>query len=389
MVRWLLVLIGIVLLGLRIWYQSERQFPYQLGQRVRITAVVRTEPIKIYQKHYLVVEEIVVEIPPEISVEYGDRIEVIGTLGSGVTGIKSAQFGLLQPHFQVISHQLSILAGVNQMRQRLIRGLTRWLPADEAALDAGIVLGGTEGMSSQLKLAFRRTGLAHIVAASGYNVTVVAGWTMLLFTRWFHRRLAIILGICSIIGYVLLAGATAAVVRAGIMSTSAWIGQLWGREADSMWLLGLAGWAMLMGNPAYASDIGFQLSMAATAGILWFRPAGNLWATLAAQAATLPLILHHFGDLSVIAPLANILLLWLVPPIMQVGAIGLVIGPVNWLVWPMLKLMTTTVIFLSGWSWSNWQVGQLSWWWVGAYYLAVILIAQIAKLKSQTYSSKP
>lgn len=388
MVRCLLVFIGLILLGIRIWSLKEGQFPYQVGQQVRITAIVRGETIKIYQKHYLVVEGIAIEIPPDISIEYGDRLEITGTLVSGVIKIKSARFGLIHPHFQVIEHQLSVLAGVNIIRQRLIRGVARWLPADEAALAAGIVLGGTEDMSSQLKLAFRRTGLTHIVAASGYNVTVVAGWTMLLFTRWFHRRLAIILGIGSIVLYVLLAGATAAVVRAGIMSSSAWIGQLWGREADSLWLLGLAGWVMLMINPAYASDIGFQLSMAATAGILWLRPAGDLWTSLAAQVTTIPLILHHFGSLSVIAPLANLLLLWLVPPIMQVGAIGLVIGPVNWLAWPMLKLMTTTVLWLGSWSWSSWQVSQLSWWWIGAYYLVVILIAQIAKLKSQTYSSK-
>jgi len=383
-----MVLVGLFLLGLRIWYLRQEKFQYQVGQRVRITATVRGESIKVYQKLYLVIEEIAIEIPPSISVEYGDRLAITGTLISSVVKVKSAQFGLLQPHFQVIAHQQSVLAGVYKIRQRLIQGLTRWLPVDEAALDAGILLGGTEDMSSQLKLAFRRTGLSHIVAASGYNVTVVAGWTMLLFTRWFHRRLAIILGIGSIVLYVLLAGVTAAVVRAGIMSSSAWIGQLWGREADSLWLLGLAGWVMLMVNPAYASDIGFQLSMAATAGILWFRPAGDLWTSLAAQATTIPLILHHFGSLSVIAPLANLLLLWLVPPIMQVGAIGLVIGPVNWLVWPMLKLMTTTVIWLSSWSWSSWQVGQLSWWWVGAYYLVVILIGQIAKLKFQNYNSK-
>lgn len=373
-------MIALLVLGLRIWYRNSKQFPYRMGQQVRITAVVRGE--------YMIIEGIMIRIPPEIGVEYGDRFQVTGTLTSIVTKIKSANFGLIDQRFNIVSHQLTLLGGFNLIRQNLILKLTRWLPADEAALDAGIVLGGTEGMSSQLKLAFRRTGLSHIVAASGYNVTVVAGWTMLLFTRWFHRRLAIILGIVSIILYVMLAGATAAVIRAGIMASSAWIGQLWGREADGLWLLGVTVWTMLMINPAYAADIGFQLSMAATAGIMWFRPSGNLWTALAAQLSTIPLILHHFGNLSVIAPIANLLLLELVPPIMQFGAIGLVVGPVNWLVWPMLKIMATTVTFLSSLSWSNWQVGQLSWGWVGAYYLALILIAQIARLKFQNFKSK-
>ncbi len=364
---------GILILGFRIWNQNSKQFPYQDNQRVKITAVSRGE--------YMVIEGIAVSIPPDTGIEYGDRFQVIGTLASGVTRTKSAKFRLINQHFQIVSHQASLLWGVNKIRQQLILGLARWLPADEAALDAGIVLGGTEGMSQQLKLAFRRTGLSHIVAASGYNVTVVAGWTMLLFTRWFHRRWAIVLGIVSIILYVVLAGATAAVIRAGIMATSAWMGQLWGREADGLWLLGVAGWMMLIINPLYASDIGFQLSMAATAGILWFRPSGNLWTSLAAQVTTIPLILHHFGNLSVVAPLANLLLLWLVPPIMQVGAIGLIIGPVNWLVWPMLKLMTMTVMWLGSWSWSSWQVGQLSWWWVGSYYAALIGLIKFIKIR--------
>lgn len=223
-------------------------------------------------------------------------------------------------------------------------------------------------MSRGLRNSFRRTGTSHILAASGYNVSVVVGWTMLVLGKWLHRRLAIGLGLASIVVYVFLAGATAAVVRAGIMATAAWLGQLWGREADAFWLLGLAIWAMLMVNPGYLSDIGWQLSVAATLGILWFKPAGDLWTTLAAQVTTLPLILHHFGNLSPIAPVANVLLLWLVPPIMQISALGLVIGPATLLAWPLLKLMTWSVTVLSSLPGASLEIAPISWSWVIGYY---------------------
>ncbi|MDO8488164.1 MAG: ComEC/Rec2 family competence protein [bacterium] len=376
MVRWLIFLGAIGTLGLRIWLSPSGQSQYSVGQKVKITATVTREPLKVYQKEYLVFEGIALEIPSKVDLRLGDRIVVSGTLTDKLPEMKNAQFGLINESFTKIQATLSAGTILQNWRLGMMAKFQRWLPADEAALAAGILLGGSESMSYDLRQAYRRSGMSHVVAASGYNVSVVAGWTILFFGRWLNRRLTILFGIVSIIIYVFLAGGSAAVVRAGIMAVAAWIGQLFGREGDALWLLGVASWAMLLINPEYMGDIGFQLSVAATAGILWFKPSREILASLAAQAATLPLILHHFGNLSVVAPLANLLFLWLVPPIMQLTALGVVVGPANWLAWPLLKLMNQGVTWLSSWSWSSWQVGQISWLWVGGYYLLLVILSR-------------
>ncbi len=381
MVRWVIVGGAVIILLVRLWTFSHAQSPYRVGQRVQITAMVRTEPIKVYRKQYLVVEGIALEIPVGEQLQYGDKVKVTGTIAPLVTAVKGAKFGLIHQDFHLISSSLTFTGLMQQQKSKLVGQLLRWLPGDEGGLAAGILLGGNQEMSPSLKLAFQRTGLTHVVAASGYNVTIVAGWTMLLFKRLLHRRLAILFGILSIILYVFLSGTTPSVVRAGIMASTLFLGQIWGREADSLWLLVLAGWMMLVINPGYLSDIGWQLSMAATAGILAWRPTGDAWTSLAAQATTLPLILHHFGNLSVIAPVANLLLLWVVPPIMQITAVGLIVGPVNWLAWPLLRLMTGGVTLLGNLPWASFAVGNLSWGWVLGYYAALIMVTYLINLK--------
>lgn len=258
-------------------------------------------------------------------------------------------------------------------RNFAILRVERWLPGDEGALAAGMLLGGSGELSYGAKLAYQRVGLLHIVAASGYNVTLIASWILGIGLIWLSRKWAVGVAMVGVAIYMLIAGLQASIIRAGIMVIVAYAGMLLGREADAKWLLAVTAVGMLAWNPALISDIGFQLSFAATAGILWLAPKGDLGTTLSAQAMTTPLILHHFGNLSVISPLVNAALLWTVPPIMQFTAVGLVIGPVNYLALPLLRLQTWTVGTIAAWPISNWEVGKMSWPWVGVYYVALYL----------------
>lgn len=298
----------------------------------------------------------------------------------------------------------------------------RWLPGDAGALAAGMLLGGSEDLSRQTKEAYRRVGLLHIVAASGYNVTLIAGWILSVSLIWLSRRWALGVTIAGIIVYMAIAGWQPSIIRAGIMSILAMLGLILGRERDAKWLLIITGAVMLAWNPKLISDIGFQLSFAATFGILVFlntsssdpfstsplTPLHNcgegngrgevvtkretrgrgifgvlgsdLKTTLAAQAMTTPLILHHFGNLSVISPLVNAALLWTVPPIMQITAAGLVWGPINYLAWPLLRIQLWVVSRVGAWPISNWEVGKMSWLWVAAYYAALIVLINLIHL---------
>ena len=289
-------------------------------------------------------------------------------------------------------------------RNFLVTRVERWIPGDEGALAAGMLWGGSRGLSWQTKEAYRRVGLLHIVAASGYNVTLIAGWILSASLIWLSRRWALGMTVAGVIIYMGLAGMQPSIIRAGIMSILAMVGLILGRERDAKWLLVITGAVMLAWNPKLISDIGFQLSFAATLGILIFlntsplhpspvtgegtRGRGifdallaDLKTTLAAQAMTTPLILHHFGNLSVISPLVNAALLWTVPLIMQITAAGLVWGPINYLAWPLLKLQTWVVNTVATWPISSWEVGKMSWLWVGVYYVVLFLLIKILSTK--------
>ena len=142
----------------------------------------------------------------------------------------------------------------------------------------------------------------------------------------------------------MLAGTGASVVRAAFMGGVALVARETGRPGSALAALGLAVWMLLLLDPSMATDIGFQLSVTATAGLLWWgsrltrrlagaspgRPRGwlaeSLGVSLAAQAATLPLVLFHFGRLSLVSPLANLLIAPIVAPAMLVGSVALVAG---------------------------------------------------------------
>lgn len=285
--------------------------------------------------------------------------------------------GRLVHYFSNPRHQLIEKPEANYFttwRQLAIDRLLKWLPSDEGALASGILLGGKVNLSLVLQTAFRRTGLMHVIAASGYNVSVVASWSSGLLVIWLGRRWAISGVILCIVMYTLIAGATASVVRAAIMAIFAQLGLLLGREKDARYLLLATAWVMLMWDPGYLEDIGFQLSFAATAGILWLRPQGDLWTTLAAQATTVPLIWHHFGQISLISPVINALVLWSVPIIMQVNAVGLIFGPINYLAWPLLKYMTSVVLWSARLPGASIEIGNISWFGVIIYYLVLLIL---------------
>lgn len=228
-------------------------------------------------------------------------------------------------------------------RGHILETLTRHIPQPESALVSGLLLGGDEGLSRGTQAEFKTAGLSHIVAVSGYNVTIVA--ETLLFALVFlglRRRQAFWLILLGVWIFVLLSGASASAVRAGIMGSLVFTAFQFGRPQLGMRALCLAAAAMLFWNPLLLrSDAGFQLSFAATTGIMLLAgelafPAGLLGAagrlalsTFAAQLFVAPLLLFHFHTLSLIGLLANLFVLPLVPFTMLLGALTAVAGLVH------------------------------------------------------------
>ncbi len=222
------------------------------------------------------------------------------------------------------------------------------LPAPEAGLAAGILVGLRDEVDRDLAASFTAAGLTHIVAISGWNIAVVSGMLAALLRRAPRRRRSLVT-VAAITAYTAAAGAGASVIRAAAMAAVVLGAREIGRPGTAASALGLAILAMLTVDPAVIGDAGFQLSVAATAGLLawgtpltsWLRgrlgrdgariPApgwliDSLGVSLAAQAATLPLILLDFGRVSLIAPVANLVAAPLVVPVMTASAAALVIG---------------------------------------------------------------
>jgi competence protein ComEC len=247
----------------------------------------------------------------------------------------------------VVDHQLGALPEtLRTARGWLLAGLNGLVPEPEAALGAGILLGVRSGIDPAVNDAFARAGLTHVVAISGWNIAIVAALaaaaarplTRLPSGRW----LAAFAAAAAVAGYVLLTGASPSVVRAALMAGALLVARLGGSRSHAISALMLAALVMVVAAPTVVWDVGFQLSALATAGLIWFGAAFEArlarWPTLirepvaltlAAQVTTMPVILMNFERLSLIAPLANVVVVPLVPVVMLTSALAAVVGAIH------------------------------------------------------------
>lgn len=226
------------------------------------------------------------------------------------------------------------------IKSAFIDSIRRVLPEPSAGLLAGILL-GTDTLPKDLKEHFRVAGLSHIVVLSGYNITVVAE-SVLLFAQYIVPRIAFGLSSVSVVLFVLMAGAGASAVRAGIMAQIALLGRSRGSTYDASRALLLAIVVMVLWNPStLIYDPSFHLSVLATYGVMYGPPIILKYllfiterfglremcaTTLGAQCAVLPYILYMSGDFSLFALPANFLVLAFVPLTMLLGFVTGILG---------------------------------------------------------------
>ena len=221
--------------------------------------------------------------------------------------------------------------------------LTRVLPEPEAGLAAGILIGLRDRVDRDVAADFTTAGVSHVVAISGWNIAIVAAAVGAMAGRLGRRRRAIVTAIV-VVSYIVFAGASPSVLRAGAMAGVVLLARESGRSGRAAAALGLAAFLLLLAEPALINDAGFQLSTLATAGLVaWATPltdrldrltSGRLprWLTeslgvsLAAQAATLPVVLASFGRLALISPAVNLVVVPLVTPAMAAGLVALLGG---------------------------------------------------------------
>jgi len=238
-----------------------------------------------------------------------------------------------------------------------------------ASFMAGLLYGYRGGLG-QLNELFSRTGVTHIVAISGYNITLIA--TLLItfcISLAIPRKKAFWIVVFGIIVFLIFAGLSASVVRAGIMGILVLIAKQMGRMSRIGNVLVLTAVIMTLQNPfVLIYDAGFQLSFLSTVGLVYLAPNIESWfsrvpkvlglqesvvATLSATMITLPLILFQFGRLSLVSLPVNMIILWIIPFIMMLGFFAVVVS--------MLFLPLAHILSWIAWGGMMYIVGIVRW----------------------------
>lgn len=252
------------------------------------------------------------------------------------------------------------------VRLALIDSIARAVPQPESGYLTGILVGAKGVVSDEIKNEFAQTGTSHILAISGYNITIVASVLMLLLASLGRRR-SYWLAVLGIVLFTIMVGMGASVVRAAIMGIMAITAQRLGRISNASTAMVLSGAAMCWFNPLLLRwDVGFQLSFLAFAGIVYVEPllrpllekflkwewlAATAATTLSAQVLVLPILLYTFNQLAIYTLPANILVLPLVPLAMALGFATAIAG---W-IWPFLGAL----IGQSAWLIAAYQLGVI------------------------------
>ena len=341
--------------------------PY-LAQSVTLRGWVASEPVRSerstrvkFRAEALWVDDIWqpisgqvwVSLPPRLSARYGmvwelsGRLEALESLNSPsyqrYLERRGAQALLAFPQVQYVPGErgLPFLRALYGVKERLLGVMEEILPRPHAPLLQGILLGARAGIPATLRQAFDLSGTTHLIAISGFNMTIVAIMLESVTRRFFGRR-SLWLSMGGVVLYTILVGANPAVVRAAVMAVLLLFAATLGRDRDPWSALALAAVAMTAWDPNILWDVGFQLSVAATAGLLvlsdplharlrWLPyPLPAIVApTLAAQIFVLPLLIFVFGRVSPFFLISNVLALPLIPWIMLSGAVATAAGLVH------------------------------------------------------------
>lgn len=362
---------------------------------------------------------IIVNGPHYPSLMYGDKVRIKGKLEkAGI--IEDFDYGgylkrylvfgvIYQPtSVEKIGQEnqidVTILKSIYQIPNMLESGINSYTPEPQASLAGGILFGTKKNMPENFQDALSKTGLTHIIALSGYNVTIIITALAVILSSYFGRKKTFLIGVLAVLGFVLMTGAASSVVRAAIFSLLILFGRLIGRQGNHTNLMLLAAVIMVAINPyVLRFDIGFQLSFSAFAGLIYLSPLAEkildrsyikhlpvyikspLVQTLSAQIMVLPLIVIYFGRLSIISPVANLLVLWVVPLAMLVSLISAFGGLIWWpiakltyfLAWPVLTYIVAVTEWLAKIPLASIELKNLNWIIALAGYSLILFIAII------------
>lgn len=331
----------------------------------------------------------------EYTFHYGDRIRVRGSVQTPAEGEDFSYrdyLALKGINSTLSTNAITLLpfggktdpipTFIYRVKASLLRRVHMIFPEPEASLLAGILLGNDNGISAELQQAFKNTGTSHIIAISGFNIAIIAGIFVTLFSRFLGRRWGGLLAVLGIVFYTVLVGASPSVVRAAIMGTLSIMAGLSGRRNQALNMLAITAGIMIAFDPFVPWDVGFQLSFMATLGLVLYAqpmeaatsafltrhfpklpvekivgPFSDFFLlTLAAQITTLPISAYHFQRISLISIITNPFILPAQPPVMVLSGLAVVLGriylplgqAIGWVAWPFPAYTIRMVEFFNG-----------------------------------------
>ena len=308
---------------------------------------------------------------------YGDKIKLEGKLQlpeqidsfnwPGYLAKEGVSWQISYPKIEFLGNEKSwqenIFFNILSFKKKIEEPIHKNISSKEASLLSGLLFGDLSLMSKEFKQKMSIAGLSHITAVSGMNVIILSGIIMsLLVALGLWRQQAFWWALLSLWVFVALVGFPASAVRAGIMASLLLWAQYLGRQNMAWRAMIFAAVIMLALNPLLLRyDVGFQLSFLAVCGLVFISPILKeyfkfipdkkffglkeiLSQTFSAQIITLPVLIYNFGCFSLVAPLANILVVPLLPLIMALGAVFIIVSMLcpflGWLFsWPSSLLL--------------------------------------------------
>ncbi len=316
-----------------------------------------------------------------------------------------------------------LISNLLKIKSAFVEKMKQILPEPESSLLAGLVVAGKQALPKSIQDDFQHAGVIHVIVLSGYNITIIAEFMLLVF-GFLGKRKAALASALGIILFTLMAGATATVLRAAIMILILLIGKIYGREGNSGRILLVTAVLMLLQNPKIlVFDPSFQLSFLAMIALIYVAPILQskltgmkliansptldreqtisfklvelLSVTLATQIVVFPYLLYNMGNFSTVFLFSNLLILFIVPYTMLIGFVATLLAFISTiLAWPfafishlLLKYILFIAHFLGNLSFASIQIQNFPLWLTLLLYLVLGSILWRARSSPRTSPS--
>jgi competence protein ComEC len=372
---------GTLRYNIKDFHEPVARFAESVGESINFQGIVVSEPeTKDVVTRYVVSslgERILVSTDMYNSAMYGDEVKVSGKLKvpEKIDGDDGRSFNYPEylakddiyytasfAKVEILSsgHGSALKRTLYSLKRSLVRNIRKILPEPESSLLAGLVIAGKDAMPADIMDEFRRAGIVHIVVLSGFNITIIADFLRKFFSKIFMKlryfgylgafsgkgpQLAAGFSALGVVSFVIMTGAEATVVRAGLMVLAVIVAKIFGRTYSQPRALLSAAFLMVLENPKIlVFDTSFQLSFLATFALIYVAPLVEkylvrlpnkigertmLATTIATQIVVLPYLVYVMGNVSLVSLPANVFVLLLIPPTMLFGFLASLVAYVS------------------------------------------------------------